>query len=362
MEIVCISDTHNRHRELTPEMLGTGDVLVHSGDFTNMGSLKEVRDFVDWFAGVPGFRHKILIAGNHDIGLDPEYVRPAGTLAPSTPQSQSQSQTNKTKARAKRRPPPQSIASSLPRLKTDQAKESTVSNPHSRLGYPKARDSISFEEHQAIWRLVAENPAFHYLHDSGTVIDGVRFYGAPYVVLGHGMTVRWGFSLTDAEITAMRIWERIPSNTDVLITHGPPFGIMDRSFIGNVGDDFLLLEVMERVHPRVHIFGHIHNQQGECTVGRTRFINAASQGEYDTPLLEPMRVRVSLDANDNDNGSANAKSQVGAEAEIEPGTAPRRSSPASVSEARNQNHQNRAQAQAPNRATIATCAVEHLTN
>ena len=48
-----------------------GDVLVHAGDLTNTGGLKEIREFCSWMATLP-HQHKIVIAGNHDITLDPE--------------------------------------------------------------------------------------------------------------------------------------------------------------------------------------------------------------------------------------------------------------------------------------------------
>jgi len=63
MKVVCISDTHNRHRELE---LPTGDVLIHAGDFTDFGRPNEIEDFVQWFASLK-YPHKVLIAGNHDF-------------------------------------------------------------------------------------------------------------------------------------------------------------------------------------------------------------------------------------------------------------------------------------------------------
>lgn len=65
--VVCISDTHNCQLPL-PE----GDILVHAGDLTQSGSLKEIQQAIDWLKSQP-HRHKIVIAGNHDTILDPEY-------------------------------------------------------------------------------------------------------------------------------------------------------------------------------------------------------------------------------------------------------------------------------------------------
>ncbi|MBQ3636625.1 MAG: metallophosphatase domain-containing protein [Bacteroidales bacterium] len=66
MRIVHISDTHGRHREI--EGLPEGDVIVHSGDFTNMGTEEEVLDFLNWMVELP-HRHKIFVPGNHDFCL-----------------------------------------------------------------------------------------------------------------------------------------------------------------------------------------------------------------------------------------------------------------------------------------------------
>jgi len=82
MRMTFISDTHGRHEHLTSKaynnILGSGDVLVHAGDCTNVGKLYEITQFLDWFSNTD-FKHKIFIAGNHDFGFEvvhdiaPEY-------------------------------------------------------------------------------------------------------------------------------------------------------------------------------------------------------------------------------------------------------------------------------------------------
>ena len=57
MKILQISDTHNRHQQLTN--LPVADVIVHCGDFTDMGTEDEVLDFLNWFIGLP-YAHKVL--------------------------------------------------------------------------------------------------------------------------------------------------------------------------------------------------------------------------------------------------------------------------------------------------------------
>jgi Icc-related predicted phosphoesterase len=73
VRLVCISDTHNRHRKID---LPEGDILVHAGDFSGQGRPEEIMAFDAWLSQVP-FRHKVVIAGNHDFLFekDPQQAR-----------------------------------------------------------------------------------------------------------------------------------------------------------------------------------------------------------------------------------------------------------------------------------------------
>ncbi len=66
LKVVCISDTHGRHRKLK---IPDGDILIHAGDSTNMGALDELKK-IDKFLGKFPHPHKILIAGNHDFTFE----------------------------------------------------------------------------------------------------------------------------------------------------------------------------------------------------------------------------------------------------------------------------------------------------
>lgn len=69
MKITCISDTHNQHTHIQPDWLEGGDVLVHAGDVSGRGSLREIEEFLVWFNELP-YTHKIMIAGNHDFWFE----------------------------------------------------------------------------------------------------------------------------------------------------------------------------------------------------------------------------------------------------------------------------------------------------
>merc|ERR1712173_386264 len=74
---------------------------------------------------------------------------------------------------------------------------------------------------------------------------------------------------------------KIPEGCNVLITHGPPRGILDRSANchtkDGIGDDWLLRDV-EAAKPNVHVFGHVHESYGVKVIKDTTYINAASLG------------------------------------------------------------------------------------
>jgi Icc-related predicted phosphoesterase len=78
-----------------------------------------------------------------------------------------------------------------------------------------------------------------------------------------------------AEIKAY--WDKIPADVDVLITHGPPYGILDKTlFQMHVGCEELRNAVQERIQPKIHAFGHIHEAYGQVKEGNTLFINASA--------------------------------------------------------------------------------------
>lgn len=66
MRVVVLSDTHEKHRELSP--LPDADLVVHTGDFATIGTEEEVLDFLNWFCDLP-HRHKVFVCGNHDEPL-----------------------------------------------------------------------------------------------------------------------------------------------------------------------------------------------------------------------------------------------------------------------------------------------------
>lgn len=115
-----------------------------------------------------------------------------------------------------------------------------------------------------------------YLLDQEVVIDGVKFYGSPW----QPEFYNWAFNLPRGE-PLRRIWAKIPDDVQVLITHGPPFGILDktRGFEGDEGEHVGCRELTARLKSlkelRLSVFGHIHESAGVLQDRDVTFVNAS---------------------------------------------------------------------------------------
>jgi Icc-related predicted phosphoesterase len=123
-----------------------------------------------------------------------------------------------------------------------------------------------------------------YLEDSEFVYDGIKFYGSPW----QPMFNNWAFNATRGE-KLRTIWDNIPHDTNVLITHGPPHGIGDLVSNVHVGCIDLLTKVSNLPELFLHVFGHIHDGNGHRiseAIPNVNFCNAAICDEnYDTTNL-----------------------------------------------------------------------------
>lgn len=185
MRLIHLSDTHGLHEQL-PD-LPEADIVAHTGDITENGTIEEAEGFMEWFCSLP-YRHKIFIAGNHDMCLYGANIE----------------------------------------------------------GLP---DNV------------------HYLCNEAVTIDGIKFYGVPM------------FLQDDLEGNFPDLYSRIPDDTDVLLTHQAPLGILDEQDGINFGDYYLYKRVID-VKPKYHLFGHIHHtEKTRMTFRGVRFSNAAG-GKY----------------------------------------------------------------------------------
>jgi hypothetical protein len=195
--VVCVSDTHNTKPEL-PD----GDLLIHAGDLTQSGTFEELQRAIDWLRSQP-HRHKIVVAGNHDLLLD-------AALKKSHQTEQAQ----------------------------NQDRNGLQGHDNSR------REDLDWGD-------------IIYLQDSSTTVTCIngrrlRLYGSPRSIRNGN----WAFQNPRSE----DVWTNvIPQDTDILITHGPPRAHLD---LLNMGCDHLLDE-LSRVRPALHVFGHVHDGYGQ---------------------------------------------------------------------------------------------------
>lgn len=129
--------------------------------------------------------------------------------------------------------------------------------------------------------------AIIYLNDSGVTINGINIWGSPISPWFYN----WAFN-RHRGAPIQKHWNMIPTNTDILITHGPVFGILDYTAHGKrVGCEDLLLKV-EEIKPKFHICGHIHEGYGQVEKNETRFINASILNERYALKNEPILFEI----------------------------------------------------------------------
>ena len=221
-KIICISDTHGAHNKLEiPEC----DVLIHAGDWTTSGTMKQVKEFAEWFRSLDQASEKICIPGNHDI-----------------------------------------VAESYTDFVRDE--------------FP-SKDGI------------------HLLIDEHVTVEGIKYWGSPY-------TSRFGVGYAfqvDRGSAARAHWSQIPSDANVIITHGPPKGYADlavdfnwdpTSIYGKLihAGDNQLREKLAEIKPRFHVCGHMHGGYGiHPTEFGTVVVNAAvSADRHNVSNFNPIVV------------------------------------------------------------------------
>lgn len=109
-----------------------------------------------------------------------------------------------------------------------------------------------------------------YLNDSGVELLGMKVWGSPIQPWFHN----WAFNRNRGS-DIREHWDLIPTDTDILLTHGPPFHILDKTLKGDLVGCEDLLEKVKSVKPRIHAFGHIHEAYGIKRTEETIFINSS---------------------------------------------------------------------------------------
>ena len=141
--------------------------------------------------------------------------------------------------------------------------------------------------------ILEQFPAIHYLEDKFVQIEGFNFYGSPWTP----KFFNWAF-MKDRGHDLDMIWYMIPDDIDVLLTHGPAFGLGDWAYnkyenTKTATGCLALLDHMKRVKPLVHSFGHIHEGYGKYIseeLKETLFINASSVNSRYMVVNKPIVV------------------------------------------------------------------------
>lgn len=142
---------------------------------------------------------------------------------------------------------------------------------------------------------------FTYLCDSGTEFEGLKIWGSPWTAQFKGInpkccafTVPFG---PDMEDRLKDTWRLIPSDTDILITHSPAYGILDGipsedGSLFHVGSKSLQMELFERLNPKLFVHSHIHEAYGiEPTGGFVQTaVNCSIMNERYKPVNKPVRI------------------------------------------------------------------------
>ena len=130
-------------------------------------------------------------------------------------------------------------------------------------------------------KIIPENVI--YLCDSGAQIEDINIWGSPVSPWFYN----WAFNRYRGS-DIKKHWDKIPHHTDILITHGPVFGKLDITVQGEQVGCVDLLNKVEKINPKIHLCGHIHEAYGEIKSAKTTFLNASVLDENYRLVNEPM--------------------------------------------------------------------------
>lgn len=161
-----------------------------------------------------------------------------------------------------------------------------VKDFHKWLNDQDAGHIISVQGNHELWveknfleaKKIAEKacPAVHFIEEGLIEIEGVKIWCSSWTPWFHS----WAYNAARGE-QIKRHWDLIPEDTNVLVTHGPPYEILDEvlRIDGSSSGRFVgceeLLKRVKQIKPDIHIFGHIHCGYGEKHIDGTSFYNAS---------------------------------------------------------------------------------------
>lgn len=215
MELVisAFSDTHNKHKRIKiPEC----DLAIFSGDFSTLGYKKEVELFLSWLTKQTQCKKIIFIAGNHDRCFDQSMNITTGA---------------------------------------------DLWLPEILIKFNVNTSGIDNDS-----RII-------YLENSSINLYGLNIWGSP--ITPNFNPAKWAFNKPRGRSISL-VWDSIPDDTDIVITHGPPIGILDFvDYKGTYEGCVALADRIKQVKPKLHVFGHIHENFAVEERNGTIYCNAA---------------------------------------------------------------------------------------
>ncbi|KAI9652655.1 MAG: hypothetical protein M1831_006642 [Alyxoria varia] len=249
--VVCISDTHN-----TQPPVPAGDILLHAGDLTERGSFSELQAQISWLAAQP-HRHKVAIAGNHDVLLDEQFMA-------EHPACGYESNAGRTAADL--------VWGDVMYLAPGEVAELDIDLEDS--AEAPSREEKESEQHQL-------PPHLHPRKEKEELPDSRQCRHRRITIYGQPLTPQyvpsafqhprahdiWTHRLPFTPSTSQTSTSPSPSTctpTTILLSHGPPYKHLDSApnSLKHAGDPYLAAEI-RRVRPRLVVFGHIHVGAGQ---------------------------------------------------------------------------------------------------
>lgn len=238
MKIAVFSDTHNKHKQIElPEC----DIAIFAGDATSVGHKHEVESFLNWYGKQYQCKHKVFIAGNHDKSFDKRFFT--------------------------------------------QYEDHDLFKENEHLGKPGwlvemlDRARIMFQ--------------VHYLENSSITLEGIKIWGSPITPSFYRQY--WAFN-ADRNEEIQSYWNQIPSDANIVVTHGPVRGKLDyipesNEYVGCVD----LKAKIEEVNPMLFVCGHIHSGRGVFRTDNTFYVNPSIMDNAYNKQGDPMIFNVDVD-------------------------------------------------------------------
>lgn len=160
-----------------------------------------------------------------------------------------------------------------------------ASLPHKYKVYTPGNHDRFVEAQFDLAKIMCQEKGIHLLHNELISIEGLSIYGSAFTPT----FFNWSFML-DRGLEIKKAWDKIPTDLDVLISHGPPYGILDECSNGHVGCEELNAAILLK-KPKIAAFGHIHEQGAKIeSKNNILYINASVCDEDYRPVNSPTVV------------------------------------------------------------------------